>query len=71
MASAIERIFKILKKRKEPILTKYILCTLRFSQTLDISKAVEILGYKPIISLEEGINKYGKWWKENKENKSI
>lgn len=71
IASAIERIFKILKKRKEPILTKYILCTLRFSQTLDISKAVEILGYKPIISLEEGINKYGKWWKENKENKSI
>lgn len=65
LAGIIERIYKTLNIRKEPALTKYTVCTLGFSQTLNINKAKDMLGYKPRKTLEEGINDYGKWWKEN------
>ena len=68
VASVIETIYKIFKLDKEPVITKYTLCTLAFSQTLNIDKAKKMLNYEPKISLEEGINKYGKWWKENSQN---
>ena len=68
VACVIEKLFKTLKIEKEPTLTRYTVCTLGFSQTLNINKAREKLGYKPKISLEKGIEAYGKWWKENKKN---
>ena len=64
----IEKIKKIIKSTKEPILTRYTLCTLGFSQTLNIDKAKEKLGYTPTISLQEGIDNFGRWWKENKKS---
>ncbi|MBR2993680.1 MAG: NAD-dependent epimerase/dehydratase family protein [Clostridiales bacterium] len=66
MASIMEGIYTILPTKKEPLLTRYTVCTLSFSQSLDISKAKEILGYSPKISLAEGIREYGKWWQTNK-----
>ncbi|PES21768.1 3-beta hydroxysteroid dehydrogenase, partial [Bacillus thuringiensis] len=33
------------------------------SQTLNIDKAKEELGYAPKISIEEGITKFVDWWK--------
>ena len=66
MASIMEGIYTILPTKKEPVLTRYTVCTLSFSQSLDISKAKEILGYSPKISLAEGIREYGKWWQTNK-----
>ena len=68
IASLLEVIYKIFRLKKEPIITKYTLCTLGFSQTLNIDKAKNKLNYKPKITLEEGINLYGKWWKENNRN---
>lgn len=68
VACITEKIFKTFNIEKEPTLTRYTVCTLGFSQTLNIEKAKEKLGYKPKITLEEGINAYGKWWKENKKN---
>lgn len=64
-ACILEAVYRNHKLSGEPPLTRYTVCTLAFSQTLDISKAKEMLGYEPIISLEEGIQKYGEWWKEN------
>ncbi|WP_418178884.1 NAD-dependent epimerase/dehydratase family protein [Aliarcobacter lanthieri] len=46
---------------KEPILTKYAVGVISKSQTLDISKAKKILGYKPIYTIKEGLQKYAKY----------
>lgn len=43
----LEYIFEKLPNRPEPILTYYGLCALSFSQTFNLSKAQNILGYSP------------------------
>jgi nucleoside-diphosphate-sugar epimerase len=35
------------------------------STTLDISAARKELGYQPKVSVEEGVQRFLKWWKEN------
>lgn len=62
IACMLEVVYTLLPTKKEPVLTRYTVCTLAFSQSLNISKARKILGYEPKISLEEGIREYGKWW---------
>lgn len=71
MSSILEGIYRVFHKKGEPVLTRYTVCTLAFSQTLNISKAKEKLSYKPIKSMKEGIEDYGKWWKENQKNKAL
>jgi len=66
VASLLEGIYTILPTNKEPVLTRYTVSTLSFSQSLDISKAKSVLGYNPKLSLKEGISEYGKWWQKNK-----
>lgn len=63
-AGALEWFYRTLCLPGEPPLTKYTACTLAFSQTMDISRAREILGYEPEKSLMESIQEYGRWWKE-------
>lgn len=46
---------------KEPFLTKYGVGVISKSQTLDISKAKNILGYKPIYTIKEGLQRYAKY----------
>lgn len=50
-------------KNKEPLLTRYSVGVMTFSQTLCIEKAIRELGYAPIISLQEGIDRYVEWYK--------
>ncbi|AWB45633.1 3-beta hydroxysteroid dehydrogenase [Paenibacillus sp. CAA11] len=50
--------------RKEPLLTRYTAGLLAFSQTLNIDKARAMLGYRPIVSLDEGIIRFCNWWEE-------
>ncbi|WP_028972937.1 NAD-dependent epimerase/dehydratase family protein [Spirochaeta cellobiosiphila] len=64
IVSAIEAWYKFFKIYEEPPVTLYTLITLGYSQTLDISKAEKILDYKPLISVEEGMDIYAKWYKE-------
>ena len=64
-AGVIENIYKILKIKSEPILTRYTLTTVGVSETFDLSKARKELGYEPQKTLQEGIDAYAKWWKEN------
>lgn len=61
----IEGLFRLLKIRKEPIFTRYTLITLGYSQTLDINKARAELGYKPLFTLQEGIEIYADWYRKN------
>ncbi len=46
---------------KEPLLTRYGVGVMAYSQTLSIEKAKRELNYHPIISLNEGIKRYVDW----------
>lgn len=46
---------------KEPLLTRYSLGVLSYSQTLSIEKARNELHYSPTIPLEEGVSRYVNW----------
>ena len=59
IASLLEFISK-LGFGKEPALTKYGVGLISYDQTLDIQKAKEILGYKPLYSIKEGLERYAK-----------
>lgn len=58
ISSILEFIYKNLKLKGEPALTRYTYYLLRYSQTLDISKAERDLGYRPKITISEGIEQY-------------
>ena len=58
IASSLEFLYKFLNLKGEPPLTRYTYYLLRYSQTLDISQAKRELGYRPKISISEGIEQY-------------
>lgn len=66
LASLVERVYKLLRIHHEPPITRYTVCTLGYSQTLDISKAKRELGYTPILSLDEGIKRYATAYKADR-----
>lgn len=68
LSCLLEKGYQLLRLSPEPILTRYTVCTLAFSQTLDISKAKKELGYRPKVTLADGILKYGRWYRQQKEN---
>ncbi|MFZ1301192.1 MAG: NAD(P)-dependent oxidoreductase [Candidatus Microsaccharimonas sp.] len=65
LASALEKLYTFSPTHAEPPLTRYTVSTLAFSQTLDISKAKQELGYEPQISIDEGIKAYAADYKEH------
>jgi nucleoside-diphosphate-sugar epimerase len=65
-ASVMESISNLLLGGKEPILTRYTVGLLAFSQTLDITAAVGELGYQPHVSIESGLDTFAQWWKETR-----
>jgi nucleoside-diphosphate-sugar epimerase len=64
MATIMETFASLPFITKEPVLTKYGVGVFSIGQTLDIEAAKKDLGYEPIVSMEQGINKFAKWWKE-------
>lgn len=57
----IEKIHILFQLKSEPVLTRYTCSFLACSQTLDITKAKEKLGYRPIINMQEGLERYISW----------
>lgn len=49
---------------KEPRLTRSTVGLLSFSHTLDITRAKELLGYRPSVGMDEGLRRFSVWWKE-------
>ena len=47
--------------QKEPLITRYGVGVLAYSQTLSIKKAQQELQYNPKVSLKEGIKRYAQW----------
>jgi 2-alkyl-3-oxoalkanoate reductase len=52
---------------KEPRLTRSTVGLLSFSQTLDVHRAKERLGYKPSVRMDEGLRRFSVWWREERE----
>lgn len=73
--SAAEKIVKIMEKiysafkiKNEPPLTLYTLYLLKYSQTLSVEKARKELGYKPKMTIREGVEKYVRYTASNRKN---
>lgn len=46
----------------EPLLTRYSAGVMAFSQTLNIDALRHELGYRPPVSIDEGIRRHAAWW---------
>ena len=57
-ASITETLSKAVCYGFEPPITHYTLGLITYSQTLNINRAKRMLGYMPLISIDEGINHY-------------
>ena len=54
-------------KNKEPPLTKFGISSLSNSITLNIDRAKQLLDYHPVQTLEQGIDEFIKWYKQQNE----
>lgn len=50
--------------RAEPVLTRYTVDVLSSGQVLDVSRARQELGYQPRVSVRQGLELFGAWWRE-------
>ena len=64
LAAALETFSQLLPGQPEPMLTRYMVGVLAKSTTLDISAARRDLGYVPRVSVEEGFQRFTRWWQE-------
>lgn len=51
-----------LRQSGEPLLTRYGAGVLAFSQTLNLDAIRNELGYRTVITQEEGIRQHAQWW---------
>ncbi|MBZ2198332.1 NAD-dependent epimerase/dehydratase family protein [Occultella gossypii] len=56
--AVLEAAFGVLPGRPEPPLTRYTVGTIAYSQTLDISKAGRMLGYRPRVTIDDALASY-------------
>jgi nucleoside-diphosphate-sugar epimerase len=65
LAAALESAATLDPAYKEPPLTRYTVCMLAKSQTLNIDKARTRLGYQPRQSLLDATTEFITWWKQS------
>lgn len=58
VAGALEAVCGVLPGRPEPPVTRYTVSTITHSQTLDITRAREVLGYEPAVTLDDSLASY-------------
>lgn len=63
LAFCLEKIYSTVLFNKEPPVTRYSAGVLALGQTLNIDAAKRDLHYKPIKSIEQGMNEYAAWYK--------
>ncbi|MFJ4038920.1 NAD-dependent epimerase/dehydratase family protein [Microbacterium sp. NPDC090007] len=59
-AGFLEVVCGLLPGHPEPPVTRYTVTTIAHSQTLDISRARDLLGYRPIVSLDQSLAGYAR-----------
>lgn len=62
LAKCFESIHHLLRLNQEPRLTAYSAGVLALGQTLNISAAQQDLGYKPTVSIDQGLKQYAAWY---------
>ena len=62
VARMIEALYRWRRSATEPPLTRYSAGLLAYSQTFDQAKAKEVLGYRPLTPLADGLNKTVAHW---------
>ncbi|WP_130860508.1 NAD-dependent epimerase/dehydratase family protein [Gracilibacillus phocaeensis] len=62
LATAMEWKARLLHPKKEPLLTRMTVEMLGRSLTLDITAAQQELHYQPLVSVEEGMDRYVDWY---------
>lgn len=60
VAALLEAVCGVLPGYPEPPVTRYTVTTIAHSQTLDISRARDLLGYRPEVSLDESLAGYAR-----------
>ncbi|MEM9192037.1 MAG: NAD(P)-dependent oxidoreductase [Myxococcota bacterium] len=63
LASALEARARLTPGRPEPLLTRYTVSLLGQSTTLDITKAMRTLGYRPRVSMSDGVAAFVDWFR--------
>lgn len=63
MGTLAEQVARWRSGQPEPRLSRYGAGVLGFAQTLDVSRATRELGYRPEVSIDEGIRRFGDWWR--------
>nr|WP_154922408.1 NAD-dependent epimerase/dehydratase family protein [Microbacterium testaceum] len=58
VAALLEAVCSVLPGYPEPPVTRYTVTTIAHSQTLDITRARDLLGYRPEVSLDESLARY-------------
>ena len=61
-----ETIYGLIGIKREPQMTRWVVRELATSHWFDISAARRDLGYKPTVTLEEGLHRLEKWLQSNK-----
>jgi nucleoside-diphosphate-sugar epimerase len=64
LATVLEGVSRLMPGQPEPLLTRYMVGVLAKSTTLDISAARRDLGYVPRVSVQEGFERFVRWWKK-------
>jgi 2-alkyl-3-oxoalkanoate reductase len=64
LAGALEIYHRALKAGQEPKLTRFAVQVLSCTMTLDIGRARTLLGYAPAVTVDTGLTRFVKWWKE-------
>lgn len=62
IAGLLELAYRVLPLRGEPLLTRYTVGSVAIPHTLDITLAREQLGYKPSVSVWDGLQRFADWW---------
>ena len=62
IAAAMEWVYRKFPLKGEPLLTRYSVCTLAFTRTLNVEKAKRELGYRPKFTMQEGLERTIPWF---------
>lgn len=65
-AGLLELAHRLMPMLGEPLLTRFTAGSVAVSQTLDSSRAREQLGYEPQVSTLEGLERFARWWREQR-----
>jgi nucleoside-diphosphate-sugar epimerase len=66
VGAALEAMYRLLRLRSEPPMTRFLAAQLATSHWFDIGAARRDLGYEPRVSTAEGIRRLGEWLRHNK-----